>query len=83
MAKVKILMDPVGNTMNIWWGSPQDAVTSEEVNDPERNDVIVKDKSGQPISLEIIGIFPEELNISELVKKITGTDIKGPFLLQS
>lgn len=83
MAQAKIFLDPIGNTMNIWWGDPKNAHISEEVDDPTSNDVIVKDKQGKPISLEIIGVFPKELNISELVKKITGRDIKIPFLLHS
>lgn len=83
MAKVNILLDPIGNTMNIWWGNPKDAAKSEEVDDPHSNDVIVKDKKGVPISLEIIGVFPKELNVSTLVKKLTGKEIKLPFLLHS
>lgn len=83
MAKVKILLDPIGNTMNIWWGEKKDAYESEEVDDNKRNDVIIKDQKGRPISLEIIGVFPNELNISELVKKLTGKAIKQPFLLHS
>lgn len=83
MAEVKVILDPIGNVMNIWWGKPEDASYSEEVDDPTRNDIIVKDKQGSPISLEVIGLFPKELNISELVKKLTGRDIKTPFLLHS
>lgn len=83
MAKVKIYLDPIGNTMNIWWGDPKDAYISEEVEDSKSNDVIVKDKHDRPISLEIIGVFPKELNVSELVKKLTGQDIRTPFLLHS
>ena len=80
---VKVFLDPIGNTMNIWWDDPEKAHISEEVDDPARNDVIVKDKQGKPISLEIIGVFPEELNVSVLVKKFTGKNIKVPFLLHS
>lgn len=83
MAKIKILLDPIGNVMNIWWGDPRDASKSEEVDDPLRNDVIVKDKFGKPISLEIIGVFPHELNVSEIVKKLAGKSIKRPFLLHA
>ena len=83
MANVKIYLDPIGNTMNIWWGNPKDAYKSEEVDDPYRNDVIVKDKRGKPISLEIIGVFPDELNVSEIVKRLTGKKIKEPFLLHT
>ena len=69
MAKpVKMLLDPVGNTMNIWWDDPTTAATSEESDSPYRNDVIVKNAKGVPIGLEIIGVFPEELNIAHLLK---------------
>lgn len=68
MAKMKIYLDPVGNTMNIWWGDPKDAAVSEETASPDDNDVIVKDKKGVPIGLEIIGVFPDELNIVKLLK---------------
>ena len=81
MAKVKVYIDPIGNTMNIWWGNPKDAFTSEEVDDPTRNDVIIKDKQGKPISLEVIGLFPKELNISELKKPFD--KYQEPFLLHS
>lgn len=67
--KVKIFFDPILNSMNIWWGSPSDASSSQEVESPYRNDVIVLDKSGTPISLEIIGILPQELNIASELQK--------------
>ena len=79
---VKIYFDPVANTMNIWWGNPKDAYKSEEVDSPTRNDVIIKDRKGRPISIEIIGILPTELNLSDKVSKL----IKGrktPYLLSS
>jgi hypothetical protein len=83
MAKAKIYLDPIGNTLNIWWGNPKDAHTSEEVDDPNRNDVIVKDKQGKPISLEIIGLFPKELNISDLAKRLIGKKVDQPYLLSA
>lgn len=79
---VKILLDPVGNTMNIWWGNQADAVRSVEVDDPNRNDVIVMDKTGKPISIEIIGVFPSELNLSNFVRSLGGKPTE-PFLLHS
>jgi len=82
MAKVKIYFDPIGNTMNIWWGEPKDAFISEEVDSSSRNDVIVKDKKGRPISLEVIGILPKELNISEKLKSLIKNK-KDPFILSS
>ena len=80
MANVKILFDPVANTMNIWWGSPSMAHKSIEVDDPHRNDVIVMDQNQKPISIEIIGVFPKELNISEITRAL-GTNKTEPFLL--
>lgn len=80
---VKIYIDPVANTFNIWWDDPKKAYSSEEVDSPLRNDVIVRDKNGRPISLEIIGIFPRELNLAEKIKNLIGENKKEPFLLTS
>lgn len=82
MAKVKVLLDPIGNSMNIWWGNPARAFASKEVNSPYSNDVIVKDKQGVPIGLEIIGVFPEELNLVSGFKKLLGFEKNVPFLLE-
>lgn len=80
--KVEIYIDPIANTFNIWWDDRKKAYSSEEVDSPYRNDVIVKDKQGRPISLEVIGIFPSELNIAEKLKKTLGQR-KDPLLLQT
>ena len=80
MAKVKIYFDPIGNTMNIWWGDPKNAFSSEEVDASDRNDVIVKDKQERPISIEIIGILPKELNFSGKLKSLIKEN-KTPFIL--
>lgn len=80
--KVEIYLDPVANTLNIWWDDPKKAYSSEEVESPNRNDVIVKDKSGNPISLETIGVFPKELNIVEQLKNLISRK-KEPFLLEA
>ena len=82
MAKVKVFLDPVGNSMNIWWGSPSRAFLSEEVKSPYSNDVIVKDKQRVPIGLEIIGVFPEELNIISKLKGLFQIKKDTPFLLE-
>jgi len=87
MAKVKnalkIYLDPVANTFNIWWDDPKKAYSSEEVDSPYSNDVLIKDRFGRPISLEIIGIFPKELNIAQYLKSHIGTKSKEPFLLET
>jgi hypothetical protein len=79
--EVKVYIDPIANTFNIWWDDPNKAYSSEEVDSPNRNDVIVKDKNGRPISLEVIGIFPNELNIAKKLEKTIGR-AKNPVLLQ-
>lgn len=80
--QIKIYLDPVANTFNIWWDDFKKAYSSEEVDSPYRNDVIIKDRQGRPISLEIIGIFPPELNIAEKLKFSIGQK-KEPRLLQT
>jgi len=80
--EVKIYIDPVANTFQIFWDDPKKAYASEEVNSPFRNDVIIKDKQGNPISLEIIGVFPNELNIAEKLKA-TFDNPQKPRLLQA
>lgn len=81
--QVKIYLDPVANTMQIFWDDPKKAHSSEEVASLNSNDVIIKDKQGTPISLEVIGIFPKELNIAQYIKDTVGISIKEPTLLQS
>jgi len=80
--EVKIYLDPVANTFNIWWDDPKKAYSSDEVDSPYRNDVIIKDRQGTPISLEVIGIFPSELNVVERFKETIGKS-KEPVLLQA
>ena len=79
---VEIYLDPVANTLNIWWDDPKRAYSSEEVDSPNRNEVIIKDRQGRPISLETIGVFPKELNIAEQLKDLIISK-KEPFLLQA
>ncbi len=79
---MKLYIDPIGNTMNVWWDDPKHAASSEEVDEPTRNDIIVKDKTDTPIGIEFIGLFPRELNLSEMAKTINGS-AKQPFLLSS
>ena len=62
MARIKAYLDPIGNTLNLWWGRKKDAYESIEAENPNRNDVIIVDKKGRPVSLEIIGFLPKELD---------------------
>ena len=79
---VKMYLDPVGNTLNIWWGDPKKASYSEEVSSAKSNDVMIMDKAGKPISLEIIGVFPAELNVSKIIKKVFNSK-NEPYILLS
>lgn len=80
---IKLYLDPIANTFNIWWDDPKKAYSSEEVDSPYRNDVIIKDRKGRPISLEVIGIFPKELNIAHHLKSKTGIKKQEPYLLEA
>lgn len=80
---VKIYLDPVANTLNIWWDNPKKAYSSEEVASPYRNDIIVKDRQGRPVSLEVIGLFPKELNIAEILKTNARIKKQEPYLLEA
>ena len=57
---IKIFIDPYGNTVNFWWGNPQDSAYSKEAKDSW--DVIVMDKKDHPIGFEKIGFFPKEID---------------------
>lgn len=81
--EIEILLDPIANTFQIFWDDPKKAYSAEETDSPYRNDVIVKDRKGNPISLEIIGIFPQELNITAQLGNVIGRRKKEPFLLQA
>ena len=80
MAKMTTYFDPVLNTLNLWWGDKKDAVDAKPVKNPNRDDVIVYDKNGNPISLELIGFLPEELEpleqlpiekVNQLIEKVS------------
>ena len=59
--QIKIFLDPIGDTINIWWDYPAKAYISEE-SDSEDLDVLVKDKEGRIIGFEKIGFFPVEID---------------------
>ncbi len=67
MAQIDFLLDPVANTLNMWWRNSKLADYSLESD--TSNDVIVYDKNGVPIGVEILGLFPNELNISKALGK--------------
>ena len=73
--KIRIYIDPYGNTLNMWWGDPKDSFISEEAE--KTFDVIVKDKNDNSIGFEKIGFFPEEIDPIKYLKD------KSQFLLEA
>jgi hypothetical protein len=61
MAEVKVYYDQVGNTLTVWFGSPQDEYICEETG----NEVILmKDNQGQVIGFEKLNyILPSAANL--------------------
>lgn len=49
MAEVKVYYDRAGNTLTVWFGSPQNEQVCEETGDEV---VLIKDKSGRVIGFE-------------------------------
>ena len=47
--QVKVYYDSVGNTLTVWWGNPENAITSEETGEEM---VLMKDKNGRVIGFE-------------------------------
>ena len=84
MAKnIKVYLDPIGNTMNIWWADPKTSSFVEETDSPYNNNVISYSRDGVPVGLEIIGLFPDELNIAKILQTKSLVGKSNPFLLQS
>ncbi len=78
---IQVFIDPLGNTVNVWWDDPKKSVLSEEA---ERSwDVICLDKRGRPIGFEKIGFFPDELDPVASLRTGSGASFPGkvaPFL---
>jgi uncharacterized protein YuzE len=49
MAKVKVFHDPIGNTLVVWFGEPQDEADAEETGDEV---ILMKNKEGKVIGFE-------------------------------
>jgi uncharacterized protein YuzE len=49
MAKVKMFHDPIGNTLVVWFGEPQDEADAEETGDEV---ILMKNKEGKVIGFE-------------------------------
>ncbi len=49
MATIKLIHDPIGETLTIYWGDPNTAKVSEETGEGV---ILIKDGSGQVIGFE-------------------------------
>ncbi len=49
MAEVKVYYDPVGNSLTVWFGNPQEEYSCEETGDEV---VLMKDSGGRVIGFE-------------------------------
>jgi uncharacterized protein YuzE len=56
MAKVNVFHDPIGNTLVVWFGNPEDEADAEETG----NEVILmKDQAGKVIGFEKLNFLPQ------------------------
>ena len=53
MEHVKVFYDPIGNTLTVWFGEPQDEYIAEETGDEI---ILMKDKIGQVIGFEKLNV---------------------------
>lgn len=72
---LKIIVDPYGNTMSMWWDDPGKEYLCDEAE--HSNDVLIKDKKGKYIGLEKIVFFPSEIKPMQLLRE------KARFLLEA
>ena len=63
MAKVRVFHDPVGNTLVVWFGEPEDEYEVEETGDEV---VLMKDKNGQVIGFEKLNFVRENSDITQV-----------------
>lgn len=63
MAKVRVFHDPVGNTLVVWFGEPEDEYEVEETGDEV---VLMKDKNGQVIGFEKLNFVREDSEITQV-----------------
>ena len=64
MAEVKVYYDPVGKTLTVWFGNPQEEYTSEETGEEV---ILMKDRKGEVIGFEKLNYTipsPTSLRIS-------------------
>jgi len=53
--KIKLFFDPVGNTLTVWFGDPDQEYMSEETGDDV---ILMKDRKGLVIGFEKLNFVP-------------------------
>jgi uncharacterized protein YuzE len=56
MAKVKVFHDPIGNTLVVWFGEPEEEAEAEETGDEV---ILMKNKEGKVIGFEKINFLSQ------------------------
>lgn len=69
MAQIRVYYDPVGNTLTVWFGNPQDEYICEETGDEV---VLIKDKTGQVIGFERLNfVLPQPMRLQVAFETVT------------
>lgn len=74
MAEVKVYYDPVGNTLTVWFGNPQDEYNCEETGDEV---ILMKDHLGQVIGFEKLNYtLPSASNLKISFETATASSVQ-------
>jgi hypothetical protein len=60
MEQVKVYFDPIGNTLTVWFGDPNDEFVSEETGEEF---ILMKDKDGHVIGFEKLNFSEQPGNV--------------------
>lgn len=75
MAQVKVYYDPVGNTLTVWFGEPQDEYICEETGEEV---VLMKDKNGQVIGFEKLNfLLPQPMRLQVAFETVATMDAQA------
>jgi uncharacterized protein YuzE len=71
MEQVKVYYDPLGNTLTIWFGNPDEEELAEEIDD---NIVLMKDKDGNVIGLEKLNFAAQPNGVRVQFETLSGIE---------
>jgi hypothetical protein len=67
MDKIRVIHDPVGQTLTVWWGDPASESICEETADEV---VLMKDAQGRVIGCEMLHYQPADTSAALAVEAI-------------